>query len=266
MRKNIGVFFALASVFILAACGGNGNNSKGPEGGQDYTDPVTGMEFIWIPAGAFVMGNQHGTSYNNIDLPAHAVTITKGFWLGKYEVTQSQWQAIMGSNPSATVGTENPVDSVSWNDAQAFITALNAKPGAETVFRLPTEAEWELAAKGETGQDFAGTNSDLDADLSQYAWYSFNSGGITHPVGQKLPNSYGLYDMSGNVWEWTQDYFGYYTAEAKINPTGPATGTQRVTKSGGWMDNPQYIRTSYRCNDDPDEVSDYIGLRLAIGK
>ncbi len=182
--------------------------------------------FVSIPAGEFWMGAENG--YPD-EKPVHRVTLSLGFDIMKYEVTQGQWEAVMGSNPAhfKDCGSRCPVETVSYLDVQAFLSKLNAqKDGWQ--YRLPTEAEWEYAAR-------AGTKGDYAGDLDAMAWYKANSGEKTHPVGQKQPNAWGLYDMHGNVWEWVQDWYGDYSPEAVTDPTGPASGSTRVVRGGGWF-------------------------------
>jgi formylglycine-generating enzyme required for sulfatase activity len=163
------------------------------------------MEFVWIPAGEFMMGSNSG---NSDEKPVHGVRITKGFWMGKYEVTQGQWRDVTGRNPSNfEKGDHYPVERVSWQDVQGFIRRLNARTGQE--FRLPTEAEWEYVCR-------AGTPGERYGNIDDIAWYDQNSGGSTQPVDRKTPNAFGLYDMLGNVWELVQDWYdeGYYSSLA----------------------------------------------------
>lgn len=167
--------------------------------GKTFTNSI-GMEFILIPAGSFQMGEES---------EAHNVKIEKEFYLGKYEVTQKQYQAIMGNNPSYFKGENRPVEKVSWNDAQEFIKKLNEKDGGTKKYRLPTEAEWEYAAKA--GSSIKWSFGDDKNELENYAWYNKNSGNETHEVGQKKPNGFGLFDMHGNVWEWTCSDYGNYS-------------------------------------------------------
>ena len=158
--------------------------------------------------------------------PVHQVTITRDFWMGKFPVTQGQWQAVMGGNPSyfRNIGPDAPVDSVNFRDVQVFLAKVNATQSRWTV-RLPTEAEWEYAS-------LAGTTGATYGPLDRIAWYRANSGSSTHPVGQKAANAFGLYDMLGNVWDWCQDWFAPYTSVAVFDPQGPSTGDRRVTGGG----------------------------------
>ena len=173
---------------------------------KTWHSPTTGMEFVLIPAGKFMMGSDSGESNGK---PVHEVRISKAFYLGKHEVTQGQWQKVMGNNPSIFKGDAIlPVENVSWEDVQEFIHKLNAKEG-DTKYRLPTEAEWEYAARARTATIYSFGND--ERQLGEYAWYFPNSGNKTHPVGQKKPNAWGLHDMHGNVWEWVQDCYDSIT-------------------------------------------------------
>ena len=177
---------------------------------------ISGMEFVWVPPGEFRMGSKSSEADDD-ERPRMRVRISRGFFLGKYEVTQGQWEAVMGSNPSRFdgCGPDCPVENVSWDDVQEFIRRLNAREGGNR-YRLPTEAEWEYAAR-------AGTNGDHYGNLAAIAWHEDNSGNRTHPVGRKAPNEWGLYDMLGNVWEWVEDWYGGY-------PGGRSYGSQ-----GAWV-------------------------------
>ena len=189
-------------------------------------NPIAGMEFVRIPAGEFLMGS---TSGDNDEEPVTRVRISRAFELGKHEVTQAEWEAVMGSNPSAfdECGGDCPVEKVSWDEVQEFIGRLNALEG-EARYRLPTEAEWEYAAR-------AGTTADRYAgNLDAIAWYGENSGARPHPVGRKAPNAFGLHDMLGNVWEWVQDWYGAYPGGSVTDPQGPASGSRRVDR-GRWL-------------------------------
>ncbi len=198
---------------------------------------------VWVEGGTFTMGatSEQGSDASETERPSHQVTLS-GFYLCKYEVTQELWQAVMGTtvrqqsdkgNPSWPLhgeGSNYPMYYISWEDCQMFINKLNHMTGKQ--YRLPTEAEWEYAARGGNkggGYKYAGSNT-----LGDVAWYKSNSGSTTHPVGQKSPNELGLYDMSGNVLEWCQDWYGDYGSGSQTNPTGPSTGSRRVRRGGFW--------------------------------
>ena len=187
---------------------------------QTHTNSI-GMEFVLIPAGTFEMGcSSDSEECDDGEKPRHKVRLSKPFYLGKYEVTQRQWEAVMGNNPSAYKGPDRPVENVSWNDVQEFVKRLNAKEG-HTRYRLPTEAEWEYAARAGRTTTYSFGND--EGQLGHYAWYYDNSGYETHPVGQKRPNAWGLYDMHGNVWEWVEDWGGDYSGGAVTDPQEPNT-------------------------------------------
>ncbi len=216
---------------------------------------------VYVEAGTFTMGatSEQGGDVWGCEKPAHQVTLSS-FYIGKYEVTQAEWEAVMGTNPSSFKGDNFPVERVSWDDCQEFIRKLNEMTGKN--FRLPTEAEWEYAARGGNksgGYKYAGGN-----DVDNVAWFEDNCGNKTHPVGTKRGNELGLYDMSGNVWEWCQDWFDYYSSAFQTNPQGPGSGSDRVFRGGSWGVDAQYCRLSYRINRDPDERGNYLGLRLAL--
>lgn len=203
------------------------------------------------------MGSNNG---NGDEEPVHKVCITKGYYLGKYEVTQGQWQKIMmGNNPSHfQKGNNHPVEQVSWNDVQTFIKKLNQRTGQN--YRLPTEAEWEYACRsGGKDQEYCGGNN-----LSTYGWYEENWDRGHHPVGQKSPNGLGLYDMSGNVWEWVQDWYGknYYSNSPMNDPRGPSGGSSRVNRGGSWGRDASFLRAGNRGLDVPGFRVFSVGLRL----
>ena len=220
------------------------------------------LEMVWIPADTFQMGRYPGEqdSYSD-EAPQHQVTLSQGFWMGKYEVTQAQWEAVMGSNPSYFSGANRPVEKVSWNNVQSFITALNSLTG-ET-FRLPTEAEWEYACRGGTTTRFYWGDDPTYTQIGNYAWYGSNSGSQTHDVGAKLPNGFDLYDMSGNVWEWCQDWYGAYPSGSVTDPTGPASGSYRVRRGGSWYGYGYYCRSAVRVDFNPSYADGGIGFRLS---
>ena len=218
-----------------------------------------GMELVLIPPGEFMMGSEKG---DPDEKPVHKVMISKPFYLGKYEVTQAQWQEVMGTNPSHFKGDANrPVERVSWKMVQEFINKLNAREG-HNLYRLPTEAEWEYAARAGSATKYS--FGDEDALLEQYAWYNKNDKGTTHPVGQLKPNAWGLYDMQGNVWEWVYDWRGPYASGQGVDPQGPATGNARGYRGGGWGYGAVRCRVADRSYDSPDYVYGTHGFRLAM--
>ncbi|MDR1490003.1 MAG: formylglycine-generating enzyme family protein [Desulfovibrio sp.] len=230
---------------------------------KTYTNRI-GMEFILIPSGSFTMGaDKNFEDAGNDETPQHRVSISKPFYLGKYEVTQEQWTAVMGGNPSEFKGRSNPVEQVCWDEVQVFIQRLNRQEG-HSRYRLPTEAEWEYAARAGTSSAYS-FGDDADS-LGRYAWYEGNSGGKTHPVGQNEPNAWGLYDMHGNVWEWVQDWYGerYYSSSPGSDPRGPSSGSYRVNRGGYWNSGAGYCRLAHRNGSMPDTHRSDIGFRLAL--
>ncbi len=221
------------------------------------------LEMVLIPAGEFLMGSPDSDKEAYpFEKPQHRVRITKPFYLGKYLVTQEQWEAVMGNNPSRFKGPKNPVEQVSWEDCQKFLGKLNAKVGSGAgKFQLPSEAQWEFACRaGSTTKYYFGDDA---ARLGDYAWYTANSEDKTHPVGEKKPNASGLYDMHGNVWEWCQDWFEDYKESPVDDPTGAATGSYRVLRGGGWGDPAGFCRSAYRDRVFPGYGYDYLGLRVS---
>ena len=205
--------------------------------------------------------SEQGSDCYDSEKPAHKVTLNS-FSIGKYEVTQKQWQDVMGSNPSYFGNCDNcPVEMVSWNDVQDFIQRINAKTGSN--YRLPTEAEWEYAARG--GKQSRGYKYSGSDDINAVAWYTDNSSSKTHAVGQKQANELGIYDMSGNIWEWCSDWYGNYPSYPQNNPTGSESGSYRVDRGGGWSDNALLCRASNRSNySDPAGRYFNIGFRLVV--
>ena len=214
-----------------------------------------GMEFVWVPAGEFRMGST-GRFSESDEQPVTRVRISQGFWLGKYEVTQRQWQAVMRRNPShfRNCGRDCPVERVSWNEVQSFIRRLNARSGGRP-YRLPTEAEWEYAAR-------AGTTGASYASLNAIAWHRGNSGRRTHPVGRKAPNGFKLHDMLGNVWEWVEDRKGRYPGGTVSNPLGAASGSARAYRGGSWHDSARGCRSANRDGLPAGGRLDVLGFRL----
>jgi formylglycine-generating enzyme required for sulfatase activity len=251
--------------------------STAASAGQTHINSI-GIEFTLIRAGSFMMGSPDSDrNAREFEKPQHQATISKPFYLGRYEVTQEQWEAVMGSKPY-TLDRSNPFYSlpgmaeritrpnhpatVSWIDAQQFIAHLNEREGGNR-YRLPTEAEWEYAARA--GTTTAYSFGDNNADLGRHAWYGedFNAGG-THPVGQKEPNPWGLYDIHGNAWEWVQDWFdpNYYASSPPVDPQGPHLGTERVVRGGSWHTTATSWRTAFRRDYAPDYRGISIGFRL----
>ena len=227
------------------------------------TITVNGVSFnmVRVDGGTFMMGatSEQGADADNDEKPAHQVTLST-YSIGETEVTQALWQAVMGSNPSRFKGDNLPVEKVSWDDCQTFIQKLNQLTGRR--FRLPTEAEWEYAARGGSksrGYKYSGSNN-----INDVAWYDDNSSSKTHPVKTKQANELGLYDMSGNVWEWCQDWYGSYSGGSQTNPTGPSSGSDRVSRGGGWGSLAGYCRVSNRYYNSPGDALNYLGLRLAL--
>ena len=221
---------------------------------KTFTNSI-GMEFVLIPPGPFKMGSDRG---DPDERPVHDVTISKQFYMGKYEVTQGQWQAVMGTNPSLFPGDKRPVDQVSWDDAQAFIRKLNAMEGVQ-LYRLPTEAEWEYAARAGSPTIYSFGND--PKQLGEYAWYRGNAEHRTHPVGQKKPNAWGLHDMLGNVWEWVQDWEGKYPSGPVTDPKGPASGTYRMRRGCGWNNEANVCRVANRYSV-VGYRDDFLGFRV----
>ena len=217
---------------------------------------------VYVEGGTFTMGaTSEQQNPDDDEKPTHRVSLSS-FYIGKYEVTQALWKAVMGSNPSNWKGDNLPVENVSWNDSQTFLRKLNAMTGKN--FRLPTEAEWEFAARGgnrSRGYQYSGSNV-----LSDVAWYDDNSGRKTHNVGTKAPNELGIYDMSGNVWEWCQDWYGDYHGYSQTNPTGPSSGSLRVLRGGCWIIRARFCRVADRSHLTPDGRLIFLGFRLALSQ
>ena len=228
----------------------------------DLSLTVNGVSFdmVYVEGGTFDMGatTEQGSAAYDSEKPVHSVTLSD-YYIGRCEVTQELWEAVMGSNPSYIIGAQNPVECVSWNDCQEFVSSLNSLTGR--TFRLPTEAEWEYAARGgnkSSHYKYSGSN-----DIFYVAWYHDNSGYGTHAVGTKKANELGIYDMSGNVREWCSDWYGDYSAGAQTNPQGPSSGSRRVLRGGSWYDGTGRCRVSSRYGDPGLSDGDY-GLRLVL--
>ena len=252
-----GLFIILALWLAAPAVAMEKEVSALKTGRGEQKDTLTGMEFVHVGGGCFRMGSDSG---NSNEKPAHEACISD-FFIGKHEITQGQWRKIMNSNPSrfSRCGDDCPVEQVTWSDTQAFIQKLNSLTGKK--FRLPTETEWEYACKsGGKDQIYCGGN-----DLDALAWHEGNSEDRTHPVGRKKPNGLGIFDMSGNVWEWVQDYWkGDYFGVRQQDPTGPLWSTNSVRRGGSWQYGLNQSRAAWRSNGYSDDYAPDLGFRLAL--
>ena len=223
---------------------------------ETFTNSI-GMQLKLIPAGSFLMGSPESEQERKENEIQHKVTLTKSFYLGIYEVTQEQYEKVMGSNPSKFKGAKLPVEMVNWDDAREFCEKLSQLEKNMT-YRLPSEAEWEYAARAGTKTAYY-WGDDFDA---RYAWCYENSGGKTQEVGTRQPNAWGLYDMSGNVWEWCEDWKAEYTTGEQVDPKGAASGSCRVNRGGSWNDDPLLCRSAFRNYCTPDNRINDFGLRV----
>ena len=233
--------------------------------GNNKTFTVKGVTFtmVAVEGGTFMMGatSEQGSDAMSDEKPVHQV-ILSSYYIGQTEVTQALWEAVMGKNPSESKGDNKPVEQVSWDDCQDFVRILSNLTGKQ--FRLPTEAEWEYACRGgkkSRGYKYSGSNT-----IEDVAWCYDNRPGGTRPVGTKSPNELGIYDMSGNVWEWCQDWYGSYSSAAQTNPTGASTGSYRLYRGGSWFNDAKGCRSSYRDSSTPDDRGNGLGLRLALSE
>lgn len=261
--KKLYSLFVLAALLLSYSCTHVIYFDKKPveeleiESGKTFD--FAGFEMVFVKGGSFTMGatEEQIQEAESNESPTHLVTLSD-FYIGKYEVTQYQWVAVMGSNPSKFRGDNLPMECVSWSDVQDFITKLNAQTGKN--FRLPTEAEWEYAARGgnkSKDYKYSGNNT-----IGSFAWYYDNSSNSTHAVGSKRANELGIYDMSGNVWEWCNDWYGSYRNISQTNPTGPDIGSRRVLRGGSWYNSARNCRVSYRNSINPSDSYNNIGFRL----
>ena len=256
MIKSILILLIVASVPYPSLATGitERNSSSHPTSEID-------IALVLVKGGCFQMGDIFNDGYKS-EKPVHEVCVND-FSISKYLLTQSLWKVVMGTKPSVFTGDRWPVDSVSWEEAQQFITKLNAMTGRQ--YRLPTEAEWEYSARsGGKQEKWSGTSD--ESQLGDFAWYSTNSYEMTHEVGTKKPNELGLFDMTGNVWEWVQDWYEdiYYENSPRDNPQGPVTGTRRVLRGGGWRTAAGIVRASSRSCLSPSRRYYDIGFRLVL--
>ncbi len=235
----------------------------GQKSKQVHLNDSVSISFVRIPAGTFQMGSEQVDLLAQKDeWPRHTVTLSKDYYIGQFEITQRQWSALMGYNPSVFKHPDKPVDMVSWNDCQSFIKKLNQLGIGQ--FRLPTEAEWERSCllgnyvfRDEDGKI-------INRQLRQYAWYNSRSEGKSHVVGTKSAGDNQLYDMMGNVWEWVSDWYGPYPDRAQNDPTGPAEGTEKVYRGGSWFNEPQALRPANRHRHPPHIPFTNAGFRLVM--
>ena len=255
-----------SNTYVVSSSNNSSGSSSMASGSNTISIPVKdgiSIDMVKVEAGTFMMGaTSEMKDPSSDEKPLHQVTLTNDYYMGKYEVTQALWRAVMGSNPSYFKGDNLPVEMVSWNDCQEFISKLNSLTGRK--FRLPTEAEWEYAARGgkkSRGYQYSGSNS-----ISDVAWYDGNSGSKPHPVGTKQANELGIYDMTGNVWEWCSDWYGSYSSSSQTNPTGSDSGLCRVCRGGCWSGNARRCCLSCRFDCTPGYRFSFHGLRLALSE
>ena len=256
------IFFSAAILILFASVSSAQDSSS--VSFVDFTDSSINVEMVFVKGGAFTMGctaEQGGACYGN-EKPARSVTLSD-FYIGRHEVTQKQWMALMGDNPSLWKGDSLPVENVRWDDVKTFIEKLNAMTETGMEYRLPTEAEWEYAARGGAvsgSHVYSGSSG-----VGDVAWYEDNGGNKTSPVGSKVPNELGVYDMSGNVWELVGDWFGDYDAAPRSNPSGPPWGSYHVMRGGSWSSGVRACRVTHRMSLAQGFSSGDVGFRLAIG-
>ena len=280
MQKIYNMMLALSIMMFIISCSDDSNSVQ--------ADKTVKGNLVLIPAGPFSLGNTGSYEGEYDEKPPVTIIISKPFYISKYEITQQQYKAVMGNNPSEFKGDNLPVEQVSWYDALNFCNALSQSEGLTPCYtingtkvtsdfeangyRLPTEAEWEYAAKAGTKTDFYSGkltysgNSPIDPNLDKIAWYSANSSNATHPVGQKAPNAFALYDMSGNVWEWCWDRYAEYPSKETKDYQGPEIGTYRVYRGGGWRNLAWYCRSTNRDRNYLDDKNNSLGFRVVLAK
>ena len=263
--KKIKILFIASALLVAFGCNKEENPSEeNLISFEEFTFKGVSFKMIKVEGGTFTMGGtpEQGADAEDYEYPVHPVTLSD-YYIGQYEVTQELWKAVMVFNPSYYNGnSKNPVEKVSWNDiVNDFLPKLNKLTGK--TFTLPTEAQWEFAARGGNKSQhytYSGSNN-----IDDVAWYDGNNSSFeTKPVGQKKPNELGLYDMSGNVYEWCSDWYGSYSSSAQTDPVGPSSGSRRVLRGGSYIDSAWDGRVSDRLNSQPDDRYDSSGFRLAL--
>jgi formylglycine-generating enzyme required for sulfatase activity len=277
MTPCVGGFcFLLASALLACSCqtaGQTTNAAREPSGVANEAVNSIGMKFVRVPKGTFAMGSPRSDRNADLDEQQHEVTVSRDYFIGAFECTQAEYERVMGKNPSQfqdarskESSARHPVERVSWNDAVEFcrrLSELPAEKAAGRSYRLPTEAEWERACRGGSADIFAFGND--AALLGEYAWYESNGGGQTHPVGQKRPNAFGIYDMHGNAWEWCADWYVEHSSRPVVDPTGPANGTDRVYRGGSWNYAASYCRSANRTSTGPNfEGFDFLSISFRV--
>lgn len=282
MRSILFAAIVILVVVSQSGCSYNDISQKSP--GQKVLTNSIDMKLVLIPKGKFLMGSPPDEKGSEDNERRHEVTISRDYHLGMHEVTQVQYKQIMGKNPSGFQGdrvaerhpetgrlvtevnsANHPVEQVSWSDAVEFCQRLSALPEekkAGRVYRLPTEAEWEYACRA--GSQTAYSFGSDEKSLVNFGWYDFNSKGITHAVGLKKANAWGLYDMHGNVFEWCADWYGVYPKGSATDPRGPEDGSIRVYRGGGWISDVVRCRSAFRSGDGPSYRYGYLGFRVAL--
>jgi formylglycine-generating enzyme required for sulfatase activity len=258
VRWWLGAGFFVALATLVSA-------QPAPSAGRNFAIADLQLDLIWVKPGAFSMGSQPEEAADKAETPLTRVTFTRGFWLGRTEVTQAQYQAVAGTNPShfTESGSGAPVERVSWIEATAYCDKLTKREQAagrlpeNYVYTLPTEAQWEYACR-------AGTTGQYAGDAEKMAWYDLNSAGATHPVAQRQSNNWGFYDMAGNVLEWCADWYGNYPGGAVTDPTGPSEGSFRMARGGSWRSKMEIGRSAARSGASPARQDYTLGFRLAL--